>query len=119
MYERSWTVLLWGNNGPAVITIPNVRLPRGMTTDFELQAWAGNVQPNGPSIFILEGNVTLEDAQAETQETAELVDCLMAVPGQGIGTVRIPRDMQESLTVYWDNKISSEQSVTVRIKELK
>ena len=113
MFDRTYTIVLPGGAGPQVVQVPDVILPGG-APQLEMEAWGGGLE--GSNAFIFEDNVQLPDAQGRVSRAGKM-DCLMVVPRAGVGCIRIPGDLQEMLTVFFDSANAAIQAVTIRIRE--
>lgn len=107
------TRALLNGSGPAVDTfklkVPNIynfpikKRPR-------LQAWLSNF--GGSNVYILEGALTLDEAQSYIENGK--LDCLLSVTGNGPVEVDFP-DVSV-VTVFWEALNASGQTETVTIR---
>lgn len=113
MFERSWIVACPANAGPAVYQIPDLRFPEDRS-EMELSAWGSGLE--GSNAYIFEDSVQLQDAQDRVANLTR-IDALLIVPRGGVASVRVPSNMQERVTVFFDTVFANIQLVQVRVRE--
>lgn len=114
MFDRTWSVVCQPNAGPISIPLDNIGLPGG-DPPLELTAWQGSLQ--GSNVLIFDDSVDLAEASNRLARSARF-DALMVVPRGGIGKVKVPGDMAQRLTVFFDSAFNGLQVVTVRIRSV-
>lgn len=111
-FDRNFIVV--NNDAAASVVTMDAQLPGG-NPELEIDAW--QVAGQGYPVYVMEGELSLAEAQNRIQ--TGIVDSIICPSSNGSATMRYPNDVNR-FTVFFSNGFANNpQVLSIRIREVK